>query len=68
MSTCETWNVDFSVEDNNLIYESKVRAYVTEDNLYITESIDAKVDASELIIQDEKINVVNNNLNIIWYG
>lgn len=58
-------DVDFSVEDNNLIYESKVRAYVTEDNLYITESIDAKVDASELIIQDEKINVVNNNLNII---
>ena len=58
-------DVDFSVEDNNLIYESKGRAYVTEDNLYITESIDAKVDASELIIQDEKINVVNNNLNII---
>ena len=58
-------DVDFSVEGNNLLYESKVRAYVTDDNLYITESIDAKVDASELIIQDEKINVINNNLNII---
>lgn len=56
---------DFSVEGDNLIYESIVRAYVTDNNLFITDSIDAKVDESELIIQDEKINVVNNNLNII---
>ena len=56
---------DFSVEGDNLIYESIVRAYVTDNNLFITDFIDAKVDESELIIQDEKINVVNNNLNII---